>query len=85
MRPAADRFMSAILAAVRASGLVESMTRQGVVTAVGSDGTVTVTRNDSTYPKVRRLSGYTSPAVNDRVMIQKTASGWICLGKLMTS
>ncbi|MFD5308177.1 hypothetical protein [Streptomyces ardesiacus] len=80
-----DRIVTAVLRAVRTSGLLEANTLSAVVSVVNSDGTVDVTRNDSTYPRVRRLSGYSSPSVGQRVIIQKTSAGWVCLGSYLTS
>lgn len=80
-----DRIITAVIRAVRTSGLLEENTLSGTVAVVNTDGTVDVTRNDSTYPRVRRLSGYASPSVGQRVVIQKTAAGWVCLGAYLTS
>lgn len=80
-----DRLLDAVLKRVKDSGLLWSGTVMGTVSAVGTDGTVTVTRGSDTYPKVRLLSGYTSPAVSDTVEIMRTLGGWVCMGAIQTT
>ncbi|AKY02167.1 hypothetical protein PBI_NESBITT_19 [Streptomyces phage Nesbitt] len=85
MATSIDRLISAVIRAVRTSGVLEENTLSGTVSVVNTDGTVDVTRNGSTYPRVRRLSGYTAPAVGHTVTIHKTSAGWVCLGAYLTS
>lgn len=79
---AIDAVIGAAINGVRKSGALESGALMATVTAVGTDGTVTVERGTDTYPKVRVLSGYTSPRTGDLVEIMKTAGGWVCIGSL---
>jgi len=81
----ADRLVSAVLRKVKQSGLLESGVLKATVSAVNPGGTVTVTRGADTYPKVRLLSGYSTPKVGDAVQIMRTVGGWVCVGKVRTS
>lgn len=81
---AIDRVIGAAVDSVKKSGVLEAGALMAIVSMVNSDGTVTVTRGDDTYPKVRRLSGYTGPAVGDVVEILRTSGGWVAIGRFLT-
>ncbi|MEU9560347.1 H-type lectin domain-containing protein [Streptomyces fumanus] len=83
--PGLDSLLSASVDAVKKSGALENGALMATVTAVNSDGTVDCSRAEDDYPSVRVLSGYPSPAVGDRVELLRSAGGWVCVGKLMTS
>lgn len=80
-----DKLITAVIRAIRSSGVLEENSRSATVASVNADGTLQVTRGDSTYPRVRRMSGHLAPSVGDQVTIHKTAGGWVCLGKLESS
>ncbi|MFJ9961083.1 gp53-like domain-containing protein [Streptomyces avermitilis] len=81
----ADRLVTAILAKVRQSGLLESGLLRATVSAVNSGGTLTATRGSDTYPKVRLVGVLNRPAVGDTVQIMRTLGGWVCVGRVETS
>lgn len=58
--------------------------RLATVTAVNGDGTVEV--DGIAGFDVRRLASYTTPAVDDDIVISQSSSGnWIALGPLATT
>jgi hypothetical protein len=83
--PGIDRVLNASVDAVAKSGLLEGNALMATVSVVNLDGTLTVTRADDTYESVRVLSGYLKPTVGDTVELLRSAGGWVCVGKLMTT
>jgi hypothetical protein len=71
--------------AVKRSGAIEGNAIMATVSVVNTGGTVDVTRAGDTIPSVRILSGYMVPSVGDSVELLRSAGGWVCIGKLMTS
>jgi len=60
--------------------------RLATVTATYTDGTVDITTAHGPVTKVRRLKSYTSPAVNDHVVVLTNSDGnWVVVGALATS
>jgi hypothetical protein len=56
------------------------------VTAAHTDGTVDITTATGPLASVRRLKAYSSPAVNDVVVVLTHPNGnWVVLGALATS
>ncbi|MFF1812393.1 H-type lectin domain-containing protein [Streptomyces sp. NPDC058251] len=80
-----DRLLNASVDAVKKSGALENNAFMATVSVVNAGGTVDVTRAGDTFPSVRVLSGYQVPAVGDNVELLRSAGGWVCVGKLMTS
>ena len=85
MSKTADKLVSAVIAKIKNSGLLESGTFMATVTAVNFNGTITVSRGSDTFPDVRLLSGFVSPKVGDRVEIMRTLGGWVCLGMIQST
>jgi hypothetical protein len=80
-----DKLLGASVDAVKRSGALEGNALMATVSVVNSGGTVDVTRAGDTYPNVRLLSGYLVPNVGDSVELLRSAGGWVCIGKVMTS
>jgi hypothetical protein len=80
-----DRLLNASVDAVKKSGVLENNAFMATVSVVNAGGTVDVTRAGDTFPSVRVLSGYMVPSVGDSVELLRSAGGWVCIGKLMTS
>lgn len=56
------------------------------VTATHTDGTVDIRTATGTLSSIRRIKAYSSPAVNDVVVVLTSPNGnWIVLGALATS
>ncbi|WP_329168303.1 hypothetical protein OG709_29890 [Streptomyces sp. NBC_01267] len=56
------------------------------VAATHTDGTVDIATALGPVASVRRLKSYTSPVVNDVVMVTRNADGnWLVIGALATS
>jgi hypothetical protein len=80
-----DKLLNASVDAVKKSGALETNALMATVSVVNTNGTVDVTRAGDTFPSVRVLSGYMVPTVGDSVELLRSAGGWVCVGKLMTS
>lgn len=80
-----DGLLNASVDAVKRSGALESNALMATVSVVNSNGTVDVTRAGDTFPSVRVLSGYMVPTVGDSVELLRSAGGWVCVGKVMTT
>jgi hypothetical protein len=60
--------------------------RLATVTATHTDGTVDIATAHGSVASVRRLKSYTSPAVNDHVVVMTNSDGnWVVVGALATS
>ncbi|MFJ4845120.1 hypothetical protein [Streptomyces sp. NPDC088733] len=60
--------------------------RLATVTATYTDGTIDISTAHGPVAKVRRMKSYTSPAVNDLVVVLTNADGnWVVVGALATS
>lgn len=80
-----DALLNASVNAVKKSGALEGNALMATVSVVNSNGTVDCTRAGDTFPSVRVLSGYQVPTVGDSVELLRSAGGWLCVGKLMTT